>query len=278
MKVVTVRRPLDAVLRSLRAGGLAFDDVIMRPVLEHQDRKLDQIEKRLPNVLRVTFDELADEAVCARVFEHCLPYPHDHDWWQAWAGINIQASLPLMMRYAVAYAPQTEKLRRLAKHEVLRRFRRPAELDGVTFQQEPLAQAFADPDGQRLMAEECVMLGEQPEAWRQMNIPLFERIEELGRLHIYTARSNGRMFGYLVSALGEAFHARDQCEADQVSFFADPSWPGLGRKLQAAAIEDLRARGVNRVLMFQPDATRVGLLYRRLGARQTGQRYVLELQ
>ena len=50
-----------------------------------------------------------------------------------------------------------------------------------------------------------------------------------------------------------------------------------GRKLQHAACQDLRRRGVNRVLMFQPDSTRVGLLYRRLGAKETGQRYVLEL-
>src|SRR4029077_20457753 len=160
---------------------------------------------------------------------------------------------------------------------LLRQFRRPVEMDGVTFQQEPLAQAFSDPDGMRLMAEECVQIGEYPEAWQHMNIPLLERLEANGALHIYTARSNGRMFGYVVTAIGEAFHGRDQLEADQVSFFADPSWPGLGRKLQHASIEDLRASGINRVMMFQPDETRVGLVYRRLGARQTGQRYVLEL-
>src|SRR5215467_14609889 len=97
-RYVTLRRPLDAVLASLRAAGLVFEDRTMMAVLRHHECKLDQVEKRLPNVLRVTFDELANEAVCARVFEHCLPYPHDHDWWAAWAGINIQASLPLMMR------------------------------------------------------------------------------------------------------------------------------------------------------------------------------------
>jgi len=277
-RYVTLRRPIDAVLASLRRGGMAFDDDVMRAVLKHHEAKLNQIEKRLPNVLRLTFDELADESACADLFTHCLPYPHDHDWWQACAAVNIQASLPLMMRYAVAYATQTEKLRRLAQHEILRRFTRSHALDGITFQQEGLWQAFNDRDGQRLMAEECVMMGEEPAAWRAMNIPLLERIEATGNLHIMTARSNGRMFAYLVTALGEAFHARDQLEADQVSFFADPTWPGLGRKLQQAAIDDLRAHGVNRVLMFQPDSTRVGLLYRRLGAKQTGQRFVLELQ
>jgi hypothetical protein len=276
-RVVTVHRPIEQVMASLWRGGLAFDGGVMRAVLEHAEAKLRQIAARLPDVVSVTFDELAYETTCQRVFEHCLGLPHDRAWWQHWQGINIQVSLGQTMRYYTAHAAQIEKLRRLAKHEVLRRFRRPVELNGVVFQQEPLAQAFSDPDGMRLMAEECVLLGEEPEAWRHMNIPLLERIEAKGNLHIYTARSNGRMFGYLVSAIGEAFHARDQSEADQVSFYADPTWPGLGRKLQHAAIEDLRAKGVDRVLMFQPDETRVGLVYRRLGARQTGQRFVLEL-
>jgi hypothetical protein len=111
-----------------------------------------------------------------------------------------------------------------------------------------------------------------------MNVPLLRRVEQLGNLHIVTARSNGRRFGYLVSALGGAFHAEGQSEADQVWFFADPSWPGLGLKLQRASIEDLRANGVARVMMLNLDGSRVATLYRRLGAKETGQRYVLELQ
>lgn len=275
-RVMTLRRPVPAVAASLARAGLVFDDRVMCALLERIERKLDQIEHRLPDVLALKYDDLADEVACARVFERCLQIPHDHGWWERVAPVNIQADLPRMVLYANAYASQTEKLRRMARHEVLRGFRRPIETEGVTFQQEALAQAFRD--GAQAMSDECMMLGEYPEAWQQMNIPLLERLEERGALHIYTARSNGRMFGYVVTALGEAFHARDQVEAEQVSFFADPSWPGLGRKLQHAAIEDLRGYGINRVMMFQPDETRVGLVYRRLGARQTGQRFVLELQ
>lgn len=275
-RVVTLRRDPAAVAASLARAGLVFDGDVMVRLLERIERKLDQIERRLPDVLALRFEDLADEAVCARLFWHCLGLPHDSAWWEHVAAINLQVSVPRMVLYASAYAQQTEKLRRMARHEVLRGFRRPVELDGVTFQQELLWDAFRD--GVQAMSDECVMLGEQPEAWRQMNMPLLDRLEQKGALHIYTARSNGRMFGYVVTALGEAFHALDQVEAEQVSFYADPGWPGLGRKLQHAAIEDLRRSGVNRVMMFQPDETRVGLVYRRLGAKQTGQRYVLELQ
>lgn len=276
VRVATIRRPIAAVVASLARTGLVFDPGVMGALLWRHERKLDQIEARLPNVLRLTFDDLADEAMCARLFEHCLGLPHDPAWWAAASAVNIQASVPHMLRYFTAYAPQIEKMRRLARHETLRTFRRPIELDGVTFQHEPLWPAFADAG--RLAADECVMFGEYPEAWQNMNIPLWERLEANGCLHFYTARSNGKMFGYLVSAIGEAFHAHDQLEAEQVCFYADPGWPGLGRKLQHAACDDLRAKGVTRVMMFQPDASRVGLVYRRLGAQQVGQRFVMELQ
>lgn len=275
VRVVTVRRPVPDVVASIARAGIVFDAAVMTRVIEHHERKLDQIEARLPDVVAVRFEDLAVEATCARVFEHCIGLPHDPAWWRAVSAVNIQASIPLMLRYLAAHAPQVEKMRRLARHETLRRFRRPVELNGVTFQQEPLGVALRDAG--LLMSDECVMLGEFPEAWRGMNVPLLERLDANGVLYVYTARSNGKMFGCLVSAIGESFYARDQLEAEQVWFFADPSWPGLGRKLQHAACDDLRARGVTRVLMFQPDETRVGLVYRRLGARQTGQRWVKEL-
>lgn len=272
-----IRRPIDEVMASAwRGGAPPFDVVRMAKRLARVDAKLVQFAHRRANVLCTTFAELGTEAGCARIFEHCLPYKHDPAWWQQLAPVNMQVSIPHMFNYFAAHGPQIEKLRLLARHEMLRQFRRPVEMDGITFAVERLAQIMPDLDGPA--GDECVALGEAPEVWPQlMNIPLLRRLEAGGGLHIMTARSNGRMFGYLVSALGEAFHASGQVEAEQAWFYADASWPGLGRKLQHASIEDLRARGVNRVMMMNLDGARVGSLYRRLGARQTGQRFVLEL-
>lgn len=274
-RVVVVHRPVADVVASLRRSGLDFSDDEMAASLEGHELKLRQIEARWPGVMSVQYDELANEAVCARVFEHCLGMEHDHAWWERLAGLNLQVSVPHMYRYFMAHQPQVEKLRRMARHEMLRMLRPPTELNGVTFQQEPLAQLLGD--GAGLLDDECVAGGEYPEAWRNLNLPLLERLEASGSLHIYTARSNGRMFGYAAYAVGECFYAAGQLEAEHVVFFADAGWPTLGRKLQHHAIGDLRAKGVDRVMMFQPDSTRVGLLYRRLGAQQTGTRYVMEL-
>ncbi len=70
-KVVVVRRPVEEVFDSLMAlPGVTFDPAVLMPLLYKLDCKLNQIEARIPNELSVRFADLADEAVCARVFEH----------------------------------------------------------------------------------------------------------------------------------------------------------------------------------------------------------------
>ena len=39
------------------------------------DRKLEQIERRVPGVLSVSYADLATEAGCRAVWQHCLPLP-----------------------------------------------------------------------------------------------------------------------------------------------------------------------------------------------------------
>jgi hypothetical protein len=98
VRVVTLRRPIPAVLASLRTTGLRFDWARVHRVLENTERQLDTIEAALPDVLAVRFAELEDEATCARVFEHCLPYRHDPAWWRQLALQNIQVDMRQMQR------------------------------------------------------------------------------------------------------------------------------------------------------------------------------------
>jgi len=278
VRVVTVTRPVDEVLASLRRGGLAFDDAVMRPVLRHHEAKLRQVAARLPDVLAVTFEGLRDEAVCARVFEHCLGVPHDHDWWQAWAPINVQESLPKLMRYYAAHGPQLQQLAKTAKHRMIANMQGSREIDGVTFQTEPFRTFYED--AKPLFAEHLVQTGQSPDDHARKNVPLLQRLDDLGCLHVFTSRSNGRMFSYLVSVIAPSLDSPDEMLAEQTIYFADPSFPGLGLKTQRAALDDLKARGVHRVLMragHRGSGPRLGTLFRRLGASEFGQLYQLEL-
>jgi len=265
------------VLASLRRGGMQFDDHLMVPVLEHATAKLRQIERRLPNVLSVRFDDLADEACCREIWQHCLPYPWDPQWWQMWDQVNVQDPIQPMLRYAAAHQPQMAKLIAQARHRILADLKKPVHVNGIVFAQEPF-RTFLE-DGRAAYEEHFVSLGETPRYWQQCNLPLFQSLDDGGALHVWTARAghNGQLCGYLLTVLAESFDRRGEITGEQMAFFADAHWPGLGIKLQRSSIEDLRARGVKRVTM-PVSAPRLNLLYRRLGAVPWLQTCGMELQ
>lgn len=277
VRVVVVRRPIDEVVESLAAFG--FDRPVIRPAMERLNAKLDQIAKRVP-CLEVTFDDLNEEETCKTVFEHCLPYPFDKAHWQRLAGENVQCDMLALVRYAAAFRPAMEKLASQARHAELRELmaRRPVEPGGITFQVED-CDAW-ERDGRRLFEDHCFTVGEDPREWERKNWPLFRAIENAGAMQITTARSNGRMFGYLMTLIAPSLVSEGITSATHTTFYADPSFPGLGMKLQREALARLKERGVDEVVWEagkRGDGPRLGTMYRRLGAQEHGQTYRLEL-
>ena len=280
VRVVTVRRAVPDVVASLRRAGVVFDEAPMVRAMQRLEHKLDQIEHRLPDVLAVRFSDLQEEETCAAVFEHCLGLAHDRAWWAAAAPVNLQINLDHLGRYYAAHRPQLDKLAKQAKHRILANMRpQVAALDGVTFQTEPFATFYRD--AEPLFREHLTQTEQSPDDHARKNVPLLQALDDAGALHVYTGRSNGRMFSYLVSVLGPSLDSPDEMLAEQTIFFADPAWPGLGMKTQRAAIADLRARGVDRVLMragHRGSGPRLGAMFRRLGAEPFGALYRLQTE
>jgi len=278
VRVVVVRRPVADVVESLAAFG--FDRPVMEPMMRRLDAKLGQIVKRVPNVMEVTFNSLNDEQTCKAVFEHCLPYPFDRKHWQKLAGENVQCDMRALVRYASAFRPQLDKLASVARHLELKELasRKPVEPTGVTFQTEDCASWRRD--GRRLFEDHCAIVGEDPREWEDKNWTLFERLEEVGAMQITTARSNGRMFGYLMTLVAPSLVSSKTTSATHTTFYADPGFPGLGMKLQREALARLKARGVNEVVWEagkRGSGPRLGAMYRRLGAVEHGETYRLQL-
>lgn len=279
--IVVVRRPVAEVVKSLLAiPGVLFATDYLEKIARKLDRKLDQIEGRLPNVLSVQFDDLRREDICARVFEHCLPYAHDHGHWKRLTKVNVQADMQALMRYVVAYRPQIEKAALMAKHQALAAMavREPEIPSGITFQCESF-DAW-EKDGPSLFEAHCVMVGEAPGNWKNKNLSLMRSIYERGSMQIMTARSNGRMFGYLMTLLMPSMASADLHSAVHTTFFASPDLPGLGMKLQRASLVKLKESGVDEVFMqagVRGSGERLGTMYRRLGAEYNGQMFRLDL-
>jgi hypothetical protein len=280
-RTVVVRRPVVDVVDSLTRLGMAFDVPSVTRSLCRLDSKLDQIERRVPDALSVRFSDLMDEQVCAAVFEHCLPYRHDSAWFSSMAPLNLQIDFPAMLRHWASHEPQIMRLAKVAKHKSLAKMARSpqAAIDGITFQREPFREFYKDAG--HLFSEHLVQTGQSPDDYASKNIPFFQVLDDLGVLHVFTSRSNGRMFSYLVSVISPSLDSPNETLAEQTIFFADPSYPGLGMKTQRAAIADLKDMGIDRVLMragHRGSGPRLGAIFRRLGAEPFGSLYNLPLK
>jgi hypothetical protein len=279
IRIVTVRRPVMDVLASVMRAVPGCDPFTVEHVLRAADRKLTQIESRCQDVLSVRFDDLADETTCARVFEHCLPYPHDHAWWASWDGQRVSGNLQAQIRYATAYLPQLQKLARAAKHRILADMKPdPEPPDGFTFQDEPFDRWYRD--AVPLFRDHMAATSQDIEDYSRKNIPLLRRLDQGGAMQIITARSNGKMFGYVMSVISPSLDDPNAMMGTHLPVFAALCCPGLGMKLQRASIEALRSKGVTEVFGragVRGSGPRLGAAFRRMGFEDAGQLYRLNL-
>jgi len=284
-RVVIVRRPVEAVVESLTKietfGVGQFDRETLTRAMKRGEAKLKQVAARWPGALQVDFTALENEETCAAVFEHCLPYKHDSAWWRYLAPVNVQCDFPALMRYARAYAPQLAKLGETAAYQMRADLaaREQPEPDGMALQEESF-DAWKR-DGVRLFERHCVAVGEAPSAHGAKHWDLMGEIAARGDMQIVTARSNGRMFGYLMTILSPSLEDPGRRSAIQTTFFGDEAVPGIGTRLQRFALAKLKARGIDEVFFRagpRGSGPKMGALYRRLGAEPDGGIYRLTFE
>lgn len=275
VRVVVVRRPIEEVVKSLM-GVMANppSERNLNSRLAKLDAKLTQLTRRLPGVVSVTFSELATREGAKKVFEHSLKLPFDEAWWQLLAGVNIQAPFALFERYVAAYAKQMRLMAELAQGAILGDLARGAkrsEVGSVTFTEEPFGKFLAE--GTALFAEHSHAVGELGGSFATKNLEFLQAISDAGAMQILVARSNGRMFGYLMCEISPSREAPGRIMAVETTFFASRDFPGLGMKLQRETIRRLFAKGISEVWFRsgdRGDGPRLDAMYKRLGAQPSG--------
>jgi hypothetical protein len=278
VRIVTIRRHPSDVLRSVMRAVPGCDVDGMYALLRAADAKLDQVEARVPGVLSVKYEDLADESACAAIFEHCLQEPMPHDWWQTWSAIHVSGNLNAQMRYAKAYLPQIQKLQRAARHASLTALTAalPQPPDGFTFQDEPFDRWYTD--AVDLFRDHMAATEQGLEDWSKKNVGLGRRLDAAGAMQIMTARSNGRIFAYCMSIINPSLDDPNSLCAQQLPIFS--SVPGLGMKLQRASIEALRRKGITEVFGragVRGSGPRMGAMFKRQGFDEVGMMYRLDL-
>lgn len=279
LRIVTIRRdPAEAAKSAVRAG-LAHDLATTTERFGQLDHKLGQIERRT-GARSFRYEDLAREGVCADLFEHLLPYRHDSAHWAALDRQNVQINAPALNRYVTAHWTQIERLGAIArqKSRALLMGARVVDASGLTTAFEPLRNLLND--GKSAMRDHCAEIGEHPDSFANKNLVALQANEDMGGLQVTVARCNGRVFGYLVTLIGQSLEVEGRSWACHTAFYASPDYPGLGLKLQRKAAEGLRGRGVHEVVMragVRGAADRVSTLYRRIGAEPFGSYFRLQL-
>lgn len=277
-RIIVIRRPVSEAVDSFIAASGIDDRERLTATFTQIDRKLDQIEKRVPGVLSFRFDDLANEGVCARLFEYCLGYKHDHAWWKSWDRTRVQMNLRALMRYCSAFHSQLRTISSIAAQESKKLMwvgRKPHDKDGMKFEEISFDQFYSE--AQKLISQHEADAGEPSDHFITKNLPLIARLSAANSLQIVVAKCNGRMFGYLISVLGESLEDAGLTVAAQTMFYRTPDAPGLGTRLQQASIDFLEKRG-GRWEVVQRAGRRasgptLGKLYTRMGAEDHGQLY-----
>jgi hypothetical protein len=281
-RVLIVRRPVVEVVESvLKQGIIGIERPKLIDNMRRFDAKLDQAEQRLPNCISINFDELNDPEICKIVFEHCLGIQFNLKWWEYWNQINVQVSFDAITRYVWTHMVQLNRLNLMARHQMMvdLMLRAPkGARDGLEIREESFDDSFGDAQG--LAADHCMLLGEPPDEWTRNNIPLLQKMDAVGALQILTARANGKMFGYLVSMLGETLDSATARSATHTLFFASKEWPGAGLRLQREALKRLKEKGFNEVIMRSGlgIGARVETIYKRIGADFDGKIFRVKLE
>jgi len=281
VRVVVIRRPVSEVATSL--ARVMSNKVPLNNLscfLTKLDLKLTQVSNRLPNTLTVGYDELTTLEGAAKVFEHALQEPFDEPWWNLLRDVNIQEPFTTFERYGAAYGAQLRRMALLAKgailHDLAKREEPPCE--ALIVAEEPFEEFLRD--GVGIFAEHAFAVGEAPESFRQKNLPYLKAKAAAGELQVITARSNGRMFGYLMSEITVSRESPTTLAAVETTFFASGEFPGLGMKLQRATLAGLRRKRVSEVWFRagdRGDGPRLGTMYKRLGASPSGTLWRLDL-
>ena len=285
IKFILIRREPNEVVESLlrldMRGTAQFDEARSALMARKLCQKLDQIERRVPDVTSIDYRDLSTLDGAERLWSAALPYPFDPDWFHLLSTLNIQISMPHLIRYYFANIVGLKALSQVAKSATL-----AAMMEGRGKTDEAIEIGTIPFDnfltkGQRTFAQHAAMVGEAPDSYLGKNLTLFRELEAKGRLLVSVAQSNGRIFGYLLSILSPSLESPEILMGVHSLFFASPEFPGLGLRLQRFATSELRSRGVTQVWWKEgerADGPRIGTLARRQGASPAGQMFKLEME
>jgi hypothetical protein len=281
-KVLVLRREVPEVLESLARTGLPFHREEMEKALRRIERKLEQVAARR-NTKVLCAEDLSSSEVCREVFENLLGKPCPQQWLECLHNMNLQRDLFHQFRYLQANATQVQRLAKQAKQLCLQKFLRSPVGMEFSYQIEDFPSWFAE--AKDMLRSHCELVGERvanptDDFGTNLDWGILQRLHSQGDVFITTARSNGKLFGYLVTMINSDPLAVGEREGLQSIFYSTLPKSGLGIGMQRESFQHLRKLGVQRAIIrdgLRESAGALGRMALRLGGESYGQLYKIEL-
>lgn len=131
INAVVVKRPLEDVVKSMMATDLKgvahYDKDSLTRIMEYGNRMLDDVAENVPGCLKLEFANLSTREGCKALFEHCLPFEFDENWWAEMSGQNVQVDVAEYVKYYHLNRPEIDGFKKLCWRE-LRRLRTAGEI------------------------------------------------------------------------------------------------------------------------------------------------------
>lgn len=122
IRTVVVQRDEEDIIDSFARMEIAkiamVDEDRLRKVVAYESRCLREISEQ-PGVLTVKFEDLERPSVCKDVFEHCLPYAFDFEWWEEISRRNIQSDVLSLTKYYQDNMDDVENFKRDSKRQLI---------------------------------------------------------------------------------------------------------------------------------------------------------------
>lgn len=267
VRLIVLKRPVAEVLESFGRLGMVSD--VLTAEMRERAHLLDQCGAQA-GVETIIFRDLADPAACNRLFETCLEEPSDFEWWESLADRNIQIDIAARFEKIRRNAAMTEALKRDAVQS----------LPDLEIGLEPFASIWPEVDALGAAHFEEVDGGIEPNRPYRLDVALMQQLENIGCLKIITARVKGHLAGYCTWNITPDVESAGLLIAQQGAWFVGKDFDRLhlGTKMLKMAITELRKLGVKNIFphhRLQGRGARLGLLFRRMGAKEIQHTYSL---
>lgn len=122
IRIVVVHREVEDAIAAMATAydkcGIPYNLPKMKSIFYRAAREMQRLSDN-SNVLNISYADLDQEGTCSKLFEYCLPFSFDREWWAKFNGRKIEADLTEIVLYHSRNRNAIENFKRVCRGELV---------------------------------------------------------------------------------------------------------------------------------------------------------------